>query len=113
VPVWRIRDRRTFVVLRAQGQRRRSGPITVVCVLDPLDDPPRVAYAVGKRVGPAVVRNRIRRRIQAMLAETPPAPGAYLVVLAPGAVQLERPALARHLRKAFGLDVLDRAAVSQ
>lgn len=27
--------------------------------------PPRVAYAVGKRVGPAVVRNRVRRRLRA------------------------------------------------
>ena len=27
--------------------------------------PPRVAYAVGKRVAPAVVRNRVRRRLRA------------------------------------------------
>ena len=27
--------------------------------------PPRVAYAVGKRVGPAVVRNGVRRRLRA------------------------------------------------
>jgi ribonuclease P protein component len=31
-------------------------------------DPPRVAYAVGRRVGPAVARNRARRRLRAAVA---------------------------------------------
>ncbi len=31
--------------------------------------PPRVAYSVGRRVGPAVVRNRVKRRVRAVLAE--------------------------------------------
>jgi ribonuclease P protein component len=107
VPVWRIRDRRTFVALRAHGRRRRSGPITVISVPDPVGDPPRVAYAIGKRVGGAVVRNRLRRQAQALIAEVPPAPGAYLVSLGPGALQLDRPALARHLGGALGTAPLE------
>ena len=54
--------------------------------------PPRVAYSVGRRVGPAVVRNRVKRRVRAVLAEVagpegtlPPGPGAYLVSLRPQA----------------------------
>ena len=50
--------------------------------------PPRVAYAVGRRVGPAVVRNRVRRRLRAVAqahrAELQPG-GAYLFGAAPAA----------------------------
>jgi ribonuclease P protein component len=53
--------------------------------------PPRVAYAVGKRVGPAVVRNRVRRRLRAATsghrAELRPG-GAYLFGAAPGAASV-------------------------
>jgi ribonuclease P protein component len=30
---------------------------------------PRVAYAIGRRVGTAVVRNRLRRRLRAIVAD--------------------------------------------
>jgi ribonuclease P protein component len=50
--------------------------------------PPRVAFAVGRRVGTAVARNRIRRQLRAVVAELAPelAPGAYLLAYrgAPG-----------------------------
>jgi len=34
-------------------------------VVGPRSDPPRVAYAVGRGVGGAVVRNQVRRRLRA------------------------------------------------
>jgi ribonuclease P protein component len=34
-------------------------------VVGPGSEPPRVAYAVGRGVGGAVVRNRVRRRLRA------------------------------------------------
>jgi ribonuclease P protein component len=37
-------------------------------VLDGSDDPPRVAYAIGRRFGTAVERNRARRRLRAAIA---------------------------------------------
>ncbi|MDR3649738.1 MAG: ribonuclease P protein component [Acidimicrobiales bacterium] len=78
---WRIRDRATFEELRRHGHRSRRGPVTVTFV--EVGDPgvPRVAYAVGKRVGGAVVRNRLRRRLRAVVADAAGslAPGAYLV----------------------------------
>lgn len=48
---------------------------------------PRVAYAINRRVGGAVVRNRLRRRLRAIVAELAaegrvPA-GALLVVASP------------------------------
>jgi len=43
--------------------------------------PPRVAYAIGRQVGGAVERNRLRRRLRAIVAAAAPnlAPGSYLV----------------------------------
>ena len=57
------------------------------------DAPVRVAYAIGRRVGGAVVRNRLRRRLRAVLAEEAAAggrlrPGDYLVAIAPEAADL-------------------------
>lgn len=49
-------------------------------------DPPEraeVAFAVGRSVGPAVVRNRVRRRLRAAVRELAPVPGTYLLGVAP------------------------------
>jgi ribonuclease P protein component len=57
--------------------------------------PPRVAYAVGRRVGGAADRNRLRRRLRAIVGEAAPglAPGAYLVAAGPDAAALPHPQL--------------------
>jgi ribonuclease P protein component len=66
--IWRVRDRATFRALAA-GRRHRRGVLTVTCVaLDAPRDPPRVAYAVGRHVGGAVTRNRVRRRLRSLIA---------------------------------------------
>jgi ribonuclease P protein component len=50
---------------------------------------PRVAYAVGKRVGKAVVRNRLRRQLRAAVDSVPDLDnGAYLVAADPSATRL-------------------------
>jgi ribonuclease P protein component len=82
-----------MIDLRRSGTRVRSGVVTVTHLPTPLtgDAPPRVAYAIGRRVGGAVERNRVRRRLRAAwraLATDPgtvPA-GAYLVSVHPRAV---------------------------
>jgi ribonuclease P protein component len=87
---WRIRDRATFEALRHRGRRSRRGHITVTFVAIGEHGEPRVAYAVGKRVGGAVVRNRLRRRLQAVVADITGSldPGAYLVAAGREAVGL-------------------------
>ncbi len=61
----------------------------VTCaVVGPCSEPPRVAYAVGRRVGSAVVRNRVRRRLRAATrvhADTLVPGRAYLVSAASAA----------------------------
>ena len=69
--------------------------------------PPCVAFAISRKVGPAVVRNRLRRRLRDELeglarARRLPA-GAYLVALAPAAAALDGPTLRRHLRTALAV----------
>lgn len=87
-PVWRLSGAEPFVALRRTRHRARSGPLRVSWVPGPGATPPRVAYAIGKRVGPAVVRNRLRRRLRAVLAELRPPAGDYLVVCDPDAASL-------------------------
>ncbi len=52
--------------------------------------PPRVAYAVGRRAGGAVTRNRIRRRLRAVVRDEAallePA-CAYLISVGPAAMK--------------------------
>ena len=52
-------------------------------VIGPNLEPPRVAFSVGRSVGDAVTRNRVRRRLRAAVREHAPA-------LAPGAAYLVR-----------------------
>ena len=68
----------------------RSGPLTVTWVPDGPEGPPRVAYAIGKRVGGAVERNRLRRRLRSLVVELAPqlGSGAYLIGAAPEAVSM-------------------------
>jgi ribonuclease P protein component len=82
---WRVTDQATFRSFR-HAPRARSGPLTVVFVAgDAPGTPPRVAYAIAKRVGNAVTRNRLRRRLRAVTATAGLAPGAWLVIAGPEA----------------------------
>jgi len=89
---WRIRDRATFESL-SSGRRLRRGPLSlaVLRAVDPVDPvPPRLAFAVGRRVGPAVTRNRVRRRLRAAVERhrSRLEPGcAYLLGASPAAAQ--------------------------
>lgn len=49
-----------------------------------------MAFAISKAVGTAPVRNRVRRRLRALLAELAPdvPPGAYLFRVSPAVVSL-------------------------
>ena len=68
---------------------------------------PCVAFAIGRKVGSAVIRNRLRRRLRdelAGLAREGKLPrGAYLIALAPAAARLDGNALRGHLRSALGI----------
>jgi len=83
----------------------RRGPISVTFVEAGADEPPRVAYAIGRRVGGAVVRNRLRRRLRAVVAELAPdlIPGIYLVSASPEASALSFGELRSLLSRAMSM----------
>jgi ribonuclease P protein component len=89
--IWHVDRRATFADLsRARALRRGSISVRVVR-LAAEDEPPRVAFAIGKRSGNAVARNRIRRRLRAALHDE--AAGlrsghAYLFGAAPATAEL-------------------------
>jgi ribonuclease P protein component len=87
--IWRVDRRQTFAALR-QARRHRHGPLTVSWVAGDPSEPPRVAYTIGRRVGSAVVRNRVRRRLRMLVREAAPrlAPGCYLIGVGPEAASL-------------------------
>ena len=69
--------------------------------------PPRVAYAVGRRAGGAVERNRIRRRLRHVVAAHEPALRAghqYLLGAGPSALHASHASLT-----AAWLELLERA----
>jgi ribonuclease P protein component len=62
----------------------------------------RVAFAIPRSVGSAVVRNRIRRRLRAALGELGAPPGTYLVSATPAAASLDYQALRQELGSCLG-----------
>ena len=77
-----ISSRRTFDALRASGRRGGSGPVRLRYLADDMGEGVcKVAYAIPRRTGGAVVRNRLRRRLRAAVDHVVDemCPGAYLI----------------------------------
>ena len=84
----RLRSRADFTSTfrRSRGTRAHDLVVVHLAVSDATSDaePPRAGLVVSRAVGPAVVRNRVKRRLRHLLASrlaTLP-PGAHLVVRA-------------------------------
>jgi ribonuclease P protein component len=89
--VGRIRKKATFRALARPDGRARRGPVSVdFCWMSEAPQLPVVAYAIGRRHGGAVVRNRLRRRLRAAVraAAGDFVPGSYLLRTAPSASAL-------------------------
>jgi len=90
--VGRIRRRATFRALSRPDARASRGPVTVVFSrTEEAVNGPIAGYAVGRRHGGAVRRNRLRRRLREALRSAGPelAAGAYLVRVRPEAAELD------------------------
>ena len=97
-----VRDRATFARLHVSRRRSRVGPVSAVWVPGRDGDSPRVAYAVSRKVGGAVARNRTRRRLRAVVRELEPrlCPGAYLLSAGAAARVVAYPVLRDAVRRA-------------
>jgi ribonuclease P protein component len=87
MPIGRVQLRSSLAALRQHGRRAGSGALRVTFMPATSADSPQaqVAYAIGRQVGSAVVRNRLRRQLRAACAELDPPPGTYLVSAGPTA----------------------------
>lgn len=114
--IWRLSDPAAFARLRSTRRRARAGALWLAWV-DPVSPsaPPRLAFAIGRKVGGAVVRNQLRRRLRAALAARALPPGDYLVGATPAAGALswtELNSLVDELVTAVGGQVSVSAAAS-
>ncbi|MFT3852028.1 MAG: ribonuclease P protein component [Ilumatobacteraceae bacterium] len=100
--IWRVRGRNSFGRLGTDGRRIRAGVLWCTFVADPNLVPPRVAFALGRTLGPAVTRNRLRRRLRVLLSSVTLPAGLYLVGARPDAVEQSFAELR------FGVDLMVR-----
>jgi len=108
-----IRSRRSFEAVRNGASRGRAGPFTVSFLEQNTWSRPQVAYAISRQVGSAVVRNRLRRRLRAIVSEqaTSLPVGAYVVRAGPGGAVLGFDELRVTLRQALERAVEGRPGV--
>jgi ribonuclease P protein component len=69
-----------FRRVHGAGKRTRRNGVRIAAFARGDDDAARVGYAVARSAGPAVTRNRIKRRLRAAIRETELAPGFDIVV---------------------------------
>jgi ribonuclease P protein component len=75
----RLRRRNDFAAVYREG-RIQSNPLLVLRVLPNDRETTRFGFVVGKAVGGAVVRNRVKRRLREAVRQLPIAPGFDVVI---------------------------------
>jgi ribonuclease P protein component len=106
----RVRTRRRFALFAAPSARGQSGPLRILFVAgEPPGTGVDVAYAISRRLGGAVERNRLRRRLRALVdgLEPQPRPGSYLIRCGNETGKLSYDELHHHL-----IQALERAGVA-
>lgn len=72
--VWRLRPRGEFERVRLNGRAWPQRYFVIIIQPRPagLEQPPRFGIAAGKRLGPAVTRNRIKRQLREAVRQVYP-----------------------------------------
>ena len=79
----RLRQPKEFRHVLNSGRRVRDGLVAVATARNNLpDQPSRFGFSVSRRVGGAVIRNRVKRRLRAIMQNTPTHDGLDVVVTA-------------------------------
>ena len=86
--IGRIHTRTDFQRLRRDGRRVRIEPFWCSHLPDPSSNTAHVAFAINRAVGNAVARNRLRRRLRAVLNQMDLPNGLYLIGCTPKASEL-------------------------
>ncbi|MEE8422290.1 MAG: ribonuclease P protein component [Dehalococcoidia bacterium] len=80
-PEQRLRRRSDFAATMKQGRRARSRLLRLTARENGLPHN-RYGFAVGRRIGGAVVRNRTRRRLREIVHQLPVRPGYDVLITA-------------------------------
>jgi ribonuclease P protein component len=98
----RVRCRREYLALGKTGRRRHVPHFTLIA--SPAADHARLGITVSRKVGPAVVRNRLKRRLREIFRRHPTRLLPHhdvLVIAKAGAGELRYLAIARELEGAL------------
>ncbi len=103
--VGRIRDRSTQRKFRRPAGQAKRGPVRAIFVVtdEAGEEFVQVGYAIGRQYGNAVRRNRLRRRLRAVVRELAPeiSPGGYLLRPDPATGSLSHCELTASVRAAM------------
>ena len=100
----RVRTRRQFALFITPTGRGQSGPLRISFVARASEDSPvKVAYAISRKVGTAVSRNQLRRRLRALMDQLNLQlhPGLYLIRCGVDTGRLSYEQLQQHLYQAL------------
>ncbi len=80
----RVRKNGEFLRVYQSGKRVSDGSLSLVVLSRPGKEETRLGLSVSRKVGPAVVRNRVKRRLREIFRLTRPRfkPGMDMVVVA-------------------------------
>lgn len=110
----RLKHRREFVAVAGTGRKAVAQGLVLQAAAHAGDGPSRVGFTVTRRVGNAVVRNRVRRRLRAVADEILPSAARgfdYVLIGRAGAQDRPYDALRRDLVSALArLDLYRDAA---
>jgi ribonuclease P protein component len=102
----RLRRRQEFLAIQRRGRRRQSPNFIVVYVDQSAPRTSRFGFSVSRRVGNAVVRNRVKRRLREFVRlhrHGLPRARDFVVIAKPGAAKLCYAELVAELRQPFSL----------
>jgi ribonuclease P protein component len=89
-----LRHSREFNRLHRDGVRVHTSAFTVIALAARPGDPSRLGLAIGRKVGKAVLRNRLRRLVRELFRRSELPPVDLVVVVKPAAAGLAGPGLA-------------------
>jgi ribonuclease P protein component len=100
----RLRRSAEFDLVVRQGRRAGTPRLVVHALASDTEVPATVGFVVGRTVGIAVTRNRVRRRLQHLVAarlDTLPAGSSFVVRALPAAAQVDSDRLGADLDNAL------------
>jgi ribonuclease P protein component len=96
----RLRDPRDFQRVNRTGVRRASAHFVAVIAPSRADEGPKLGLAVSRRVGNAVARNRVKRRVREWFRRARPGLARstdWVVIARAGAAELDAAEVAAEL----------------